>query len=353
MRVPQLFTDEGVRAREDHRGAAARIAFGLPPRYNAWACSGCDLRKVTKVSFSRFPGVLLALAVAFSVPLIASPAGAGAALRTVVDDLGREVSVGPAPLRIVSLSPGATEMLFAAGAGGQLAATVEYSDEPQAARAITRIGDVATIDMERLVQLRPDVVVAWPQGGNPAQRQKIAALGIPVYQQQAMKLTELAPSLRRLGTLAGTEAGAQRAAAALDARLSAIERTYGSAARHPSVLLQVWNRPIYTVGGHQLMSDALSICGARNVFADLPEAAPLVDTEAVIARNPDIIVAASPPGEGAAWVEDWKRFGSLAAVRQGRVVAFEDQGLSRLGPSLIDSTENLCRTIARLSRGSY
>jgi ABC-type Fe3+-hydroxamate transport system substrate-binding protein len=119
------------------------------------------------------------------------------------------------------------------------------------------------------------------------------------------------------------------------------------------VLLQVWNRPIYTVGGQQLMSDALSLCGARNAFADLPEAAPLIDTEAVIARNPDIILAAAPPGEGAAWVADWQRFGSLAAVRAGRVVPFEDQALSRLGPSVLDATENLCRTIARVSRGSY
>jgi ABC-type Fe3+-hydroxamate transport system substrate-binding protein len=120
-------------------------------------------------------------------------------------------------------------------------------------------------------------------------------------------------------------------------------------AKRPSVLLQVWNRPVYTVGGRQLMSDALTVCGARNVFGDLPEPSPLIDIEAVIARNPDIIIAAGPPGESAAWAADWKRFGTLSAVRNGRVVAFEDQGLSRLGPSVIDATENLCRTIARVS----
>ena len=100
------------------------------------------------------------------------------------------------------------------------------------------------------------------------------------------------------------------------------------------------------------MSDALGLCGARNVFADLPEPGPLVDTEAVIARNPDIILAAAPPGEGAAWVADWQRFPALAAVRSHRVVAFENQALSRLGPSVVDATEELCRTIARVSRGS-
>jgi len=288
-------------------------------------------------------------------PAPAAAAEAVAAARSVPDDLGRQVRVRAAPLRIVSLAPGATEMLFAAGAGGQLVATVEYSDDPPAARAVPRIGDVATIDMERLVALRPDVVVAWPGGGNPAQRDKIAALGIPVYDQQVVRLAELPASLRRLGVLAGTQPAAERAARALEARLAALARTYaaGPAGQHPSVLLQVWNRPIYTVGGRQLMSDALALCGARNVFADLPEPGPLVDIEAVIARNPDIIVAAAPPGEAASWVADWQRFGALAAVRGHRVLPFEDQALSRLGPSVLDATEDLCRTLARVSRGSY
>jgi iron complex transport system substrate-binding protein len=294
--------------------------------------------------------------------LLASHAAAGVPaeqlrepLRTVSDDLGRAVAVGEPPLRIVSLTPGATEMLFAAGAGAQLTATVQYSNEPPAARAVPRIGDVAAIDMERLVALRPQVVIAWPAGGNPAQQAKIAALGIPLYQQQVARLADLPPSLRRLGVLAGTQAVAGQAAAALEARLRTLERTYAAATpeeRRPTVLLQVWNRPIYTVGGRHLMSDALALCGARNVFADLPEPGPLVDTEAVIARNPDIIVAAAPPGEGAAWVADWQRFAGLAAVRNHRVVVFENQALSRLGPSVLDATEELCRTIARVSRGS-
>jgi iron complex transport system substrate-binding protein len=295
---------------------------------------------------------LIALRVA---PGVSAEPPTADALRSVSDDLGRTVAVARPPLRIVSLTPGATEMLFAAGAGAQLIATVQYSSEPAAARAVPRIGDVAAIDLERLVALRPQVVIAWPAGGNPAQRAKIAALGIPLYQQQVARLSDLPGSLRRLGVLAGTAAVAERAATALETRLATLERTYGAATAggpRPTVLLQVWNRPIYTVGGRHLMSDALELCGARNLFADLSEPGPIVDTEAVIARNPDIILAAAPPGEGAAWVADWQRFPSLAAVRHHRVVAFENQALSRLGPSVLDATEELCRTIARVSRGS-
>ena len=285
---------------------------------------------------------------------IALGQAAGAAPRLVQDDSGRQIRVPAAPLRIVSLAPGATEMLFAAGAGSEVIATVEYSDEPPAARRVPRIGDVAAVDMERLVALRPDVVVLWTTGGNPAQREKLEGLRIPIYEQQVAHLGDMPAAVRRLGVLAGTEAAADAAAQAMSARLAALSRTYGAhgGGRRPSVLLQVWNRPIYTVGGRHLMSDALEVCGARNVFGDLPEPGPIVDTEAVIARDPDIIIAAAPAGEGAAWVADWQRLGSLAAVRAHRVVAFEDQALSRLGPSVIDATENLCRTLAGLSRGN-
>jgi iron complex transport system substrate-binding protein len=284
----------------------------------------------------------------------APPTLSAAPTRTVTDDSARTVSVRPPPLRIVSLAPGATEMLFAAGAGEQVIATVEYSDEPPAARRLPRIGDVAAVDLERLVALHPDVVIAWPAGTNPAQRAKIARLKIAIYEQQVVRLAGLADSVRRLGSLAGTDAIAARAARDIDARLATLKATYGNAhADTPSVLLQVWSRPIYTVGGRHLMSDALEICGARNLFADLPEAGPVVDTEAVIARDPDIIIAAAPPGEGAAWLASWRQFGSLKAVREQHLVVFEDQAFSRLGPSVIDATEGLCKTIAGLSRGSY
>jgi iron complex transport system substrate-binding protein len=297
------------------------------------------------VSSTRRPLTLVAV-------LALGVAAAGAApSRTVTDDLGHELEVPAPPLRIVSLAPGATEMLFAAGAGPQVIATVEYSDQPAAARRVPRIGDAAAIDMERLVLLHPDLIVAWPGGGNAAQRARIARLAIPVYDQQLRKLADIAPALRRLGVLAGTQVQAASAAGAIEARLAELRRSFGGRqGEAPSVLLEVWNRPIYTVGGRQLMSDALTLCGARNVFADLPEPGPVVDLEAVIARNPDIIIAAGPPGESAVWLQDWQRFPMLNAVRHGRLIAFDDQALSRLGPSVIGATFELCRAIGRVER---
>lgn len=267
---------------------------------------------------------------------------------TVTDDFGREVTVRHPPLRIVSLAPGPSAMLRAAGAANQLVASIEYSGELASERKLPQIGSADAIDMERLIASKPDVVVVWPDGNSPAQVATIERLGIPVYRQEAVTLDGIGASLRRLGRLTGTSAVADREASALEAKLAALRREYANVDHPPTVLLEVWDRPLYTVGGRELMSDALQVCGARNVFADLPQRAPAIGIEAVLARDPDIIVAAAPPGMGASWLTEWKRFPSLRAVRTGRLLAFEDQRLVGLGPGIIDATAALCRNIAVL-----
>lgn len=267
---------------------------------------------------------------------------------TVTDDFGHDVTVRYPPQRIVSLAPGATAMLDAAGAGGQLVATIEYSGQPASEKRLPKIGSMAAIDIERLIALRPDVVVVWPDGNNPAQIATIERLGIPVYRQEAVTLDGIGESLRRLGRLTGTSSVADREAQSLETRLASLRKEYASAGPPPTILLEVWNRPLYTVGGRELMSDALRVCGARNVFGDLPESAPAIGVEAVLARNPDIIIATAPPGKGASWLAEWKRFPSLRAVRTGRLMAFEDERLVGLGPGVIDATAAMCGKIAAL-----
>jgi iron complex transport system substrate-binding protein len=289
--------------------------------------------------------VTRAIAVSVLVLLFTALSSATGAAVTVSDDTGHTLTLPSTPTRIVSLAPGATEMLFAAGAGDHVIATVQYSDEPAAAKQVPRIGDVVAIDIEKFVALRPEVAVVWPGGGNPAQIEEISRLHIPLYRQQVNALADLPGSLRRLGALAGTSAIAEQAARNIEGRLATLSHTH-ERGRHPSVLLQVWNHPVYTVGGTHLMSDALKLCGARNVFGDLRDLGPAVDVEAVVARNPDIIVAAAPPGAGSEWLADWRRFTTLRAVRNGNLITFEDQRLTRLGPSVVSATEALCKILA-------
>jgi iron complex transport system substrate-binding protein len=287
-------------------------------------------------SFARL--ALLCLA---SVPALSATPGI-----SVVDDTGRTVTLTRAPQRIVSIAPGATEMLFAAGAGERVIATVEFSDEPAQAKAIPRVGDANAIDMERVVALRPDVVIVWEGGSNVAQVNRLERLQVPLYRHKVEKLADIPVALRRLGDLAGTRAIADKAALDVETRLARLQKLYGKST-NPTVLLEVWNRPIYTVGGSHMMTDSLRLCGARNVFADLKEQGPSVDMEAVIGRDPAIIVAVAPPGTGADWLAEWKRFGTMRAVKNGRLIAFEDTRLSRLGPSTVSGTEALCEAINR------
>lgn len=268
---------------------------------------------------------------------------------TVVDDLGHNVTIGNPPQRIVSLAPGATAMLRAAGASNQLVGTIEYSGQPAWERKLPQIGSADAIDLERLIALKPDVVVVWPDGNNPAQIATIRRLGVPVYGQEATTLDGIAASLRRLGKLTGTGTVADRAASVLEAKLAALRKEYATAGRRQTVLLEVWDRPLYTVGGKELMSDALRVCGARNAFEDLPQRAPAIGVEAVLARNPDIIIATAPAAQADAWLAEWRRFPSLEAVRSGRLLAFHDQRLIGLGPGVIDATAEMCRKIAALT----
>ncbi|HEX7416728.1 MAG TPA: helical backbone metal receptor [Steroidobacteraceae bacterium] len=267
-------------------------------------------------------------------------------LPAITDDTGAQLRLTAHPARIVSLAPGATEMLFAAGAGERIIATVQFSTEPAAARSIERVGDSQAVDLERIVALAPDVIVVWPGGNSAAQIATLERLRMPIYRHRVARLADLPDSIERLGVLAGTSAVAQRAAAQLRAQLKQLAATY-QGRRELSVLLEIWDHPIYTVGGTHLMSDALHYCGARNIFGDLTGASPTVTEEAVIARDPDVIVAAAPGNSGQGWLASWRRFAGLAAVRRGNLIAFEDQRLSRLGPSAVLATEQLCERLAR------
>jgi len=264
----------------------------------------------------------------------------------VRDDAGQLLSLPGPPQRIVSLAPGATAMLFAAGGGARIVGTPEYSVEPDAARGIARIGDSHGFDLERILALHPDLIVAWSGGAAAAQLLPFERAGLPVYHHQVARLDDLPQSLERLGVLLHTEAEAQRTAAALRARIAAI-RAANQRASAPRLLLQVWDRPVYTLGGGQLTADAAEACGYRNVYAELRDAAPAVSLESIAARDPDVILALAPDAHTAQqWIDHWQALPALRAVRNHRVVGFVDPRLSRMGPEIVDATEALCARLA-------
>jgi iron complex transport system substrate-binding protein len=282
-------------------------------------------------------GLLLAL-------FLSLPCNAGAAARELRDDAGEAVRVNDAPCRIISLAPGTTAMLFAAGAGDCLIGTIAHSTEPEAAAKLPVIGDAETLDFEQLLALRPTVVVVAVDVVQRVRIDRIRSLGIPVYQVHVTRLAGMPDSLRRLGDLAGTAAIASRAAGALDAELAALRARYAQRASL-RVLYQIWDKPIYTIGGRHVINDALQLCGASNIFADLNTAAPAVTREAALERDPELILASAPPGASDAWLDEWRRLPTVAAVRNGNLVAFTDERIDRMGPSVIAATAKLCELI--------
>ncbi len=271
---------------------------------------------------------------------LAGPPAAGAAV-VVTDDTGERLALPATPRRIVSLAPGATEMLYAAGAGDRVVATVLGSDEPAAAKALLRIGDANAINWERLIALKPDVVVVWKDLANRLIIDSLRKLELPVYFVSAGSLDDLARSVRGLGALAGTQAQAEPAAAELERRIRQL-----AARKAPPeplrVFYMIWDVPLYTVGGRHVISDAIARCGGRNLFEDIDFPAPTVEFESVVTRNPEVILMSTTPITARDWRERWARFPAIRAVSARQVLTFADPRLDRMGPTAIDAVEALC-----------
>ncbi|OGI47192.1 MAG: cobalamin-binding protein [Candidatus Muproteobacteria bacterium RIFCSPHIGHO2_01_FULL_65_16] len=259
----------------------------------------------------------------------------------VPDDAGATVVLAAPARRVVSLAPHVTELLYAAGAGGYVVGAVDYSDYPEAAKRIPRVGSYTGLDLEAIVALRPDLIIAWQSGNPPSQVERLRALGLAVYVSEPRHIEDVATNIERLGRLAGTADAALRAARAFRQRHEALRRRY-AARPAVTVFYQIWDRPLMTVNGKQLISDVIHLCGGRNVFADLPILAPTVDVEAVLAADPEAIVASGAGASRPEWFDAWRRWPQLRAVRRDNLFVVPPDVLQRHGPRILDGAEHLC-----------
>jgi len=258
----------------------------------------------------------------------------------VRDDYGHELKLGKPAERIVSLAPHLTELLYAAGAGPRPVGAVDFSDFPAAARALPRVGSDARIDLEAVLALRPDLVVAWPNAGSLRAVDRLAEVGVPVFRSEPRELDDIARTLERLGRLAGSEPQADAAAAAFRARAAALQRRYAGA-RKVRVFYQIWDRPLLTVNGAHIISKVIGVCGGENVFAAAPLLVPEVDREAVLRANPEAIVASGSNDAQPQWLEMWRLRG-LAAADRGQLYAIPADLIQRHTPRILDGAERLC-----------
>ncbi|GHU10397.1 cobalamin-binding protein [Betaproteobacteria bacterium] len=277
---------------------------------------------------------------------------ANAAPLTLTDDEGNPLTL-PAPARrIISLAPHLTEILYAAGAGERMVGVVSYSDYPEAARALPRVGSYPRLNLEAIVKLQPDLLVAWQGGNDPTQLAKLRALGMRVFVTEPTSLGDVARLLEGFGKLAGSEAIATPAAADFRRRLAALENRYS--ARPPvSVFYQIWQAPLMTVGKPQIITQVIHACGGINIHENLDSLAPTVSLESVLAANPEAIIATGMADARPEWLDDWKRWNRLLAVQNDNLFHINPDLIQRHTPRLLDGVEILCEQLdeARLRRG--
>lgn len=285
----------------------------------------------------------------FALTLLIAPAGA--ATVRVQDDSGRVVALSRPAQRIVSLAPHATEMLFAVDAGARVVATVAHSDYPPAARAVPRVGGSAGVDLERILALQPDLVVAWASGSPARAIARLRDLGIPVYLTEPRALDDIAGNLERLGRLAGNEATARARADELRKRMRELTARYAGRST-VRVFYQVLDPQLITINGDHLISDVLRRCGGENVFAGLPALAPVVSEEAVLHADPEAIVAGGIEADWRSWRARWRALPVLTAVRRNALFFISADLLHRHGPRMLDGAARLCRALehARAAR---
>ena len=276
--------------------------------------------------------------------LLVASCGLARAEIAVVDDSGATVRIAQPAKRIISLAPHVTESLFAVGAGERIVGTVEYSNYPEDAKKITRVGGYSRLDLEAIVALKPDLVIVWESGNVKAHVEKLRALGLTLYLTQPNRIEDVMSTLERLSQLAGTQDVGRKTVADLNARLERLRQSYS---KKPPVrtFYQIWKDPLSTVGGKQIISSVVTLCGGENVFGGLDALAPIVSVEAVIAANPEVIIASGMGEVRPEWLADWKRWSSITAVARGNLFFIHPDLIQRHTPRLLDGAARLCQQL--------
>jgi iron complex transport system substrate-binding protein len=254
----------------------------------------------------------------------------------------------PAPAkRILSLSPHLTELTYAAGAGSRLVGVVAYSDFPAAAKKVPQIGDAFRLDMERVMALRADLVLAWGSGTPRENVERLRALGMRVEDVASDHLDDIPRAIERIGTLAGTQAVAMPEAQRFRAALAARRAAAPKAGRAPRVFIQIGRDPYYTVNDQHLIGEVVALCGGKNVFGGLEQLAPTVGEEDIVATAPEIILILDDGRDGGASARAWQKWKQLPAVKNRRVYTLNSNVLARSTPRVLQGIDAVCRALGR------
>lgn len=260
---------------------------------------------------------------------------------SVIDDEGNKINLDKPVQRIISLAPNITESLFAAGAGDKIIGAVSYSDYPEAAKQIPRVGGYPSLDLEKIVSLKPDLVIAWTSGNNKKQVQKIQDFGITVFFSEPRYPNDIAKTIQRFGVLAGSSDIATKAADEFLQHYHLLQKNF-SDKKKVKVFYQIWNKPIMTISGQHLISDIIELCGGENVFSDLNTITPRISLESVLASKSEVIISGGMGKARPEWVEEWKPWKTLPAVKNEQLYFINPALMQRVGPRILQGADKLC-----------
>lgn len=243
----------------------------------------------------------------------------------------------------MTLAPHIAEIVTASGAGERIVGVSRYSDYPHAVRRLPVVGDAARLDIERIVALRPDIVIGWLSGNSRHDLAQLERLGIKVFVTESRRLADMPSAWNDIAMAIGGDASAS---------IKAFTEALSRQRRRPhtpqlSVFYQVWPQPPMTLSGAHWVSDVLALCGGKNVFAELTPLAPTVSVESVLSRNPDVIMAAVSGKDARVQLDGWRSYPQLRAVRSQRLYTVDADRLHRPTPRLIGAIDEVCALLDR------
>lgn len=271
---------------------------------------------------------------------------ANAAPVSVPDDRGVTVRLARPAARIITLAPHLAELAHAAGAGERLVGAALHSDFPESVQRLPRIGDAARVDIERILMLQPDLVLAWKSGNQAGDIARLERLGLNVFVTEPARLSDISRVIRALGVLAGTLDAARGAAAAFEAELTVLRGEYTRRRALP-VFYEIWHRPLLTVNGAHMISDVIALCGGVNVFAGASALTPAVSMEAVLAAQPEAIVGGGSAAGAREFAAQWRRY-PIAALKGVALIHVPPDEIQRATPRIVAGARTICRGLEQV-----
>ncbi len=265
----------------------------------------------------------------------------------VKDDSSQIIILQQPAKNVISLSPGLTELIYSAGGAQYLKGVVSYSDFPEQAKEIPQVGSYNALDLEKIIALQPDLVVAWKSGNPTHQVEQLIKLGLTVYISEPNNFMDIPRTINTLGKLMGTETISEQNSIHFINEFKRLETIYQNKikSKNKRTFIQIWNKPVMSVNKDHLISKVITFCGGENIFAQAKGLTSAPSIESILVNNPDLIIATGMADTSKKWLSRWQQWPSLNAVKNKHLYAVNPDHLVRHTPRILLGIDEVCRLL--------